>query len=395
MLPQGPAPIRLDTTSPAAAALRPGISLETFVQGGAGKTFLFIQGVRVPLGAETGLTPGQAVRVDVVAGASRPALQVTPLTPDTSAPRQVSAMTDLLAPILTRLGAETSAAHAARMLPNALPLSPQHLHQMLALFFEQGRLAEDLRQLASLLTAAAKQAPDLATAAQFIEGRAGALTAQTVQEWRQLLAREGKGHALEARIARAIEEGRLEMLPALFREDLRAQVAALRGNAALLAYLRGTRRLREFEEIIQRITDRLSGGEMQKLRSLEQPYHFIEIPVAPESGLTRAQIHFFGDGAAGAKGAAGENSVVLDLELTRLGALWVALRQTAAHCDCRVQSASPPVRKALEAAREELEDGLVAAGYRTARVSVVPWNGDRIGAVAALMDRFGGLRVDA
>jgi hypothetical protein len=279
------------------------------------------------------------------------------------------------------------------MLPAQLPQTPEALRQLLALFVTQSRVGEDVRQLAALLTDAGKLGVVPEATLQYLEGRGGLLNAQSAPEFRRLLSSET---ALEARIARAIAEGRLDAVPQLLRDDLRGEILVLRQNGALLGHLRSERKLKEFEEFTQRILDRVGSSDLQRLRAFEQPYTFLELHLPPESGIQRAQVHFLGDGGGRDAGEGEEGrTVVLDLELSRLGPLWVTIRHAAGHCACHFQASSEAVCDAISLCKQELVASIAESGYASVQVTTALWNGDRIAAVAGLMDRFGGLRVSA
>ena len=87
-------------------------------------------------------------------------------------------------------------------------------------------------------------------------------------------------------------------------------------------------------------------------------------------------------------------TVVLDLSMTRLGDLWIALTIARGRCSCRFRAANPAAVQAIRAERDGLIQALQSAGYPGAQVRVEPWDGDRLGEAAGLMRRFSGINVN-
>lgn len=373
------------------AAIRPGQAIQTTVQGARGMLSVNMGGIRIPLEGASALEPGQLVRLEILAGEGGYQIRVSPLpTPEIPAsPSQT--LTPLLRSVLDSLGAPPSADSATLWIPAHLTASAPAIRQILLLFLAQDALGSELRELVALLQQAASAGaipPDNAAA---IAAWLAPLTSPETAGLRDLLKSLSRGVASEARLARALDTGTLEEALELLRNDLRSEVSRLRGQEAFTTWLRGQGQLRRFSQTVERILDRLDGAHLQNLRSFEQPYIFFELPFPPESGFEHAQVHLFGDAPARGKRIEKNNAtIVFDLSLSRLGALWIMLRITAGRCQCRIQATSTETIAALEKARPDLADAIARAGFAGSHFEFTLWDGDRLRETTALLKRFTG-----
>ncbi len=380
------------------AVLRPGHLFQAVVQGAAGKLTLQIANTSVPLQPGTGLQPGQQVQVEVRQGAEGMQLRVTPQPP---APSTAQGAAPQMAPVLTTvletLGLLRQAGAAAQMLPRGLPPVAAAVRDLLALFQHRASLGSDLERFVALARQAVRAGalpPDQTRGLEALLTRLVARNADGIEG--ALRAWVSQGGPMEAQMARALAEQGLDEALARLRGDLKALISQLRDNPDLLRFLRTAGTAREFEAIGDRLLTRLSGGELQNLRALDQPYFFVELPFGADSPIKHAQIHFFGEQAG--KGNAFDRSdamVAMDLSMTQLGDLWISLRVTQGRCFCTFGATAEAAIEAIEHASDELTQGLAEAGYPNAVVKVRPWNGDRFAEVSALVGRFAGLDVEA
>lgn len=375
-----------------AAALRPGQVFQTLVQDAANELFVRVAGLRVPLPEGAGLEAGQAVRVDVLDGLQ---LRITmpPEEPSVSA----QPLLDLVSHVLESLGLRADANLAAQLVPPAAPQNTEAARALLTLFMRIEDLAGDLRQLAALAQQAvtAGALPE-ADAQPFLElaARLAISDPTTFQSALEQLA-GGAGQAIEARIAMALASGNLDDLVEVLKTDARASLSRLRSNPGLVEFLRRTGQSRNFEQLAERVVERLLGGQLQNLRGLDLPYLFVELPCDPALGIRRAQVHLFHGGRGKGRRDEAALTAVLDVSMTRLGDLWVTVQAAAGRCVCRFEATCKATVEALSAASGELVAGLENAGYASARVEAALWNGDRLRATVALMRRFSGIDVKA
>lgn len=374
-------------------SLRQGQVLQGTVRGEAGNLSLHVAGTRVPLGAATPLTPGLNVRVQVAASETGLQLHITAHQEPGAASPPSASLPTALASILRAFPAIEALPNPEVLLPANMPPTEAALRQLFTLLAQRDSIARDLHYLISVISQAAQ---------------AGAVTREYFQDfaalWARFVARNDEsfesilqhlaqqgGDTLEAQMAKLLASGRIEELLERLRTSLRGQVAQLRGNEALMKYVRGTRQLAAFENALHGLFERLAAGQLQNLRSLEQSYLFLELPFATGAGMGPAQIHFFGDGhAKGRRFDAANARVVIDLATSKLGDLWIALDIVRKHCTCTIRAVEPEIVEALRASGGELRDALAEAGYANARVTVGGWNGNRLEAIAGMVQRFRG-----
>jgi hypothetical protein len=170
----------------------------------------------------------------------------------------------------------------------------------------------------------------------------------------------------------------------------------LRSDPALRQVLAERGELRAFDAMADRILDRLGGGSLQQLRSLEQPYWFSEFPFDPASGIERALVHFFTDqSGSGVNGESPSASVVLDLSLTRMGDVWAKLVLLAGQCTCHISVTSEDVLGLVQQYTDELTTGLASTGPEHVSVHADLWDGNRIDRSAALLSAMDGMDLSA
>lgn len=177
--------------------------------------------------------------------------------------------------------------------------------------------------------------------------------------------------------------------------DLRAWINRWRQYEPLRNFLASRGGLDTFDNAAERAYQRLTGAQVQNLRTMEQPYFFIELPVSSSHGMRSGQLHIFGDGGKEGEGRKGASRVVFDLSTTKLGDLWILMDVAGSACSCQFRATSPESVSALEAASGELAEALRGIGYSQARVRVLSWNGDRFEALAEALPSLEGLNVTA
>ncbi len=377
-------------------ALRAGQTFSTLVQELRGQLLLQLGAQRVPISTDSGLRPGQLVQVEVLPSKEGLQLSITaaPATPGTelaatAAGRELAAP---LAQVLETLGVLNKADAVMRLIPQDLFPHSESVRQLLSVLLLPSTLGDDLRQVLALAENAVLAGAIPASATEAFQRLAGMLMAMQTDGFGPVLKQLGQARGIEARLAHALETGKWQEALQSMQAHLRLQVAQLRGNEALLLYLRGQGQLRRFEKTIERIVDRMTGTDLQNTRSADRPYVFLELPTPPGGGLDRLQIHFFGDSSAQDRHFDKRNAfVALDLSVARLGDLWVGMRVTQGQCQCNFRAATSETRAAIEDAAPELVEALNTAGYPGAQVSVSPWDGNRLHELAALMRRFGGI----
>ncbi len=390
----GPTTIRLQAPDLPGAALRAGQSFRAVVQGSPGQLSLTVAGGRVPLEGATGLLPGQAVQVEVTSSQGSLQLRVSPLPPESGG--GATSTQHMAAAVLRSLGLVEPPGTGARFVPAALPENQEALRQILALFIEHSNTSGALREVTSMLQQAAAEG----VLESAVAGRVTALLAQfgagDAKSFRDLLQRAGDGRSIEGRLAALAKGSPLDTILASLRSEVAFELAHLRGQAGLIAYLRAKRQLQKFESAVERILNRDTSSQLQNLRSLEHPYLFLDLPVSEENGFHHGLIHFFHEGQGKGKRFDPHNAtVVLDLSMTKLGDLWIRVDIRQGRCRCEFRATTPQVEEALDQAAPDLRTALADAGYPAAEVRVSTWDGNRLRETGQLLARFASVNVQA
>lgn len=378
-----PAAIALDALQ--SASLRAGQQFTAVVQEFEGEVLLQWGANRLPLASAPGLTPGQTVQVEVAAGKEGLQLLIKPAAAQAAASVTPNDLAKLAVRLLEDFDVILPGALAAQVAPEAVLRNPEAAQQFLSVLFSPSQLGADLQQLAAWVQQAVASGALPASVMDDLQTLMGQLNATQSGEFRQTLEKAAGDRGVAARLAQSLESGRLDETLDALHAQLRFQVGQLRGNDALLAYVRGQGQLRRFERMAERILDRLAGGELQQLRGEQQPYVFLELPMPPDSGFARAQIHFFGEGQGKGRRFDKRNmSVALDLSTTGLGDLWVSLRTAGDRCQCHFRAKAAETVAAIAAQTEGLSKALEGAGFISATVTVALWDGNRARELAAL-----------
>jgi hypothetical protein len=383
--------------------IRPGQSFETTVQQSGGRLFISLGDHKIPLDAELPFTAGQAVRAEIIETAPELRLRILPRT-DTGARGAASAgatataassLEPVLRQVLDLLGAPALRGLETRFIPRELPPDASALRQLFTVILGRSGFGADLEELTVLLQAAAEDSivtPEIpGSVQQLMLANAGDSVAIA-----RFLKNLSGGQALEARIAEALRNGQPDLARRLLQEDLVARVAQLRGRDALIAYFRGRGQLQRFEEVIQRITDHGIGSRIMNIHGSDQPWHFLEIPFAPETGMQQARIYFFEEEQGSRKNRKKPFSIAaFDLETTRLGAIWITLKTAGNRIDCRFRVMHDEIVNTIEENADSLRAALEDAGYAGAVIRASRWDGDRLAEAARIMRRFSRINVNA
>ena len=334
-----------------------------------------------------GLTRAPAGAVSEALGGSQSAEAVS-----------VESLRALIASVLELLDARVPTEIARPLVPAHLPLTQTAVRSLLTVLLVRSTLGDDLTLIRTLVSQAATAGAAPAGPAEATLAALEQVLASDVSGLGELVRRlvSRAGHSVEGRLAHALETGEIDDLLEFVARDLRVQLSRLREDGLLTRFLEERGQLRGFQSAIDRVLERLAGAQVQNLRGGQQAYHFVELPMASDGPITRAQVHFFGEGRGKGRRFDGQDAtVVLDVSTTRLGDLWVRLAIAGGRCACGFRTTSEEAARAIEAAAPELVQSLADAGYPGAEVHVAGWDGDRIRETVNLMSRFTGLNVSA
>jgi len=370
---------------PESGGLRPGQTISTLIRADAnGAPFIKLGEQNIPLPPNAPWSAGQRVQVTLKADATGQHLELS--TPPQSPPAAAApapalspenaALIKLLPSLLQKLAPGLPVERAAALLPPQLPATPAATSPLLQLFLGTAAPGASLATVAQWL-AAARQSGKLSPAAL---QAANALLATPDSSDAELLA------ALKAFAQAPGNEARAAAATADDTPDIRSLLARLLEDDTLRAFLVEQGGDKEFDGAARNLLARLDTGATANLHGLERGYTFFEIPFAWMLGFERAQVHVFPEGGKSPGTRKQAATVVLDLALDTLGALWIQLRRDAATATCDISAESDATRAALEDSREELAQHLKQAGLPAPLVRIHAWRAeDRPERLAALL----------
>jgi hypothetical protein len=382
---------------PQATEVQPGQTYSAVVRVQNSALVMVSGQLLIPLDEGSGLVPGQRVSFQLNPSTTGLKLSITPESVASSAGASPPApsLDRILTPILESLGKLGLAHRIHGAIPRYAPTTSTTLQPLLMVLLSERALGTDLAQFSQLLSSVASQGALGQGTAQAIAQWLGLVPPTGSEAWRAILLRSREEQSAAARIAASLktETGQTGL------SGLKESAAALAGR--LLAdtdFLQALDKedLEPFKALAHRIQERATGADLQNLRSLDQSYQFLELPVPESNGFHRAQLHTFQDKSGpGREIGAPVHRTVLDLETTQLGALWVTLRSTGNQCACQFRVEDSAVTDLLQSEAPALEAALTAAGFAGATVSAVLWNGNREEALIALLAPYQKLDLDA
>ena len=382
--------------------LRGGQTFRGLVLGDSDALVLLVAGARIRIPKSAGaFESGQRVVVTLVDSGQGPTLRISPQPAAVQAASAApAAPIGLLSAVLESLGAlsRQNLSAAASLLPANVALPEQAMRALLAVLVGHRDAGRALATVSTLLQNAVEAGVISPEAAQTVAKLAARMKAADAAAFRDALraVRASTGKPVEARLAQLLLSGSESDVQAALRESLYAQLTQLRADRKLFAFLKSTGRLGAFETAVDGLLEQLRGGDVQRMSASEIPYQLIDLPLHPQSGFERAQVHFFGGGKNERQdGMPGTPLVVFDLSLSRLGDMWITLRTMEKTCTCRIETVDPKAATMIEEHSAELVDALAEAGYPGAVVESESWEGDRLAAVADLFRGVSGLDISA
>ena len=389
-----------------APPLRPGTVLHATVEGAPGRLSAVSGSLRVPLPDSAPFQLRQPVLIEVrdtpqglqllVRPADAPAApSQPPVQPPVPKP-DLAALLEMVAGALDAAGAPADPRLAAEILPASLPRTETAIREFLAPFAASALLGDDWAVLAGLVARAIAAGALPRRLAGLVNETARAFDALNPAQIEAALSRAADDAVpVEARISAALASDVPDAVKELLSRDPRALLDVLRNHEPFQAFLRQSGQAKLFEGLADRIAARMTEAGVQNVRSLDQPYIFLQIPCAAEGPFRRGHIHIMSGGGSGGRKLDSRGAIIaLDLSTARLGDLWITISLHDGRCACRICARSPETVEAVRAAAGELETSLKGAGYATAAVHAVLWDGDRLRALAALMRPYSGLDVE-
>ena len=379
------------------SSLRAGQRFQTLVRMENGKALLQLGNQKVDLGNAGQAYVGKQVQVEVAQ--AKPQL-VLRFIPEQAAPGNTNTqqpnLTQILSSLLPQFKGLNDAALGTRLLPTSMPMNGEAVRQWLSLFFSGTGLGRDLETLQTLVNQGMQQGA--------LSPQLGQQLSAVISQWlapldgnlKQFLERMQQGKNTEARLAQAVKGSDLKALLNALNQDLRQQISQLRGNEAWLAYIRSTSQMKQFSQLAERILDHLEGQALQQLHRHELPYHYLEIPLGEQSGFHWAHVHYFGGNPTQPNAIKADNcTIVMDLNLSKLGEVWVMIRNVAEQCSCQFRVRETDIAEAIASQTETLQQSLSKAGFPGTQIQTRIWDGDRAAALGELFQRNADLTMKA
>ena len=181
-----------------------------------------------------------------------------------------------------------------------------------------------------------------------------------------------------------------------FEESLYALLGKLRNDPALTTALESKGALTTFQHAVDTLMDHFAGQYLQNVRSTEVPYAYLNIPFPEDSGILQAQIHVLGEGHGENEwDETGHSQIVLDLQTTRLGELWIQISHRPEQCVCQFEVESDAIVNRINEVSDDLQSRLEAQGFQQVTVQASLRSNERMEAVARLLQRYSGLDMQA
>jgi len=350
----------------------------------------------LPLPKGVALSPGTIVeaRVTHEQGTPHLRLQVLEATPQATVARS-TATGPQMPPSLPQVTVPPSLVGlvkpevAAALLPNAAFIPPKAMEALLSVLVARPELGRVLARLLPMLDARMSEAPLPAEQSAGLRASGQAMEPATPDEFRRAidLAREVLGARGEPPVMRAQGES---AAPRSLLDDLVTLRDQLTARAA-------TAEGRELVRTIDTVLERFAGTTLQNVRAFDAPYQFFAIPLSPRTGIEHAQVHVLGRGGRGPGGGGDREAhlVVIDLQLTQLGTMWITIQSAGTACTCVIRTSNGAARGAIDDGAPLLEAGLRRAGFAAAHVHTERWDGDRAGAAAALFAQTAAFEAEA
>lgn len=355
-----------------------------------------VAGLKLPVDADSGLQVGQRVHVQVQAQGKHLQLTIQAATPPAASPENTGANGALLRAVLQQLGRPELEAPLTTLLPRQAPTSTESIRALVSSLLLERGTGRDIQQLQQLLSQAVQQGVLPPDAGAVLSPWLSLTALSDAKDWYDLLRRSRSERNAAAQLAQSIRgEAPVGSLAAL-KQSLNSLTHQLLDEAAFQNWLRREGLEESFKALADRSAERALGSDVQNLRSLDQAYQFMELPLGEEQGYRRLQLHVFSEEAS-RHGSEKHplHRTVLDLELSQLGPMWIDLRAQGSHCRCNFQVMTPALVTQLNDIAGELHEKLSMVGFPHTHITASLWNGDREAALLALLSPYQGLDLDA
>jgi len=381
-------PITLPTTESLFNLLKPALGnvpvRGVVVSAPTGQAVL-VSGQKIPLPNKTALSLGQAVEVLIQSqGTSERTISIRPLPSTANHVANESKPANPLLQTITRLlpeispGNLTSPTRIQHLIPSAIPVHDSAVRVLLALFHQQDSIGTIGSVILQLLGKAEEEGVLESGKWGSIRRGMPQLEIKSTGDFTQLIkqAISNSNKTPEHILAQVLQQkGAVDVS----RESLTSQIRGLLKLPELKQFLKKTGEWKTFVQQSQGLLDILDGTQLANVRGMNYPYIFMELPMPGDSVIQRAQLHVLNH----SKGSGDEeenkvDSIVLDLNTTMLGEMWVRLQRVGETCQCQIQLTRSEAISVVSKGREKLQVALQQHGYSEVSVSVEPMKKSRI-----------------
>ncbi len=355
-----------------------------------------VAGLKIPLGADSGLQAGQRVLVQVQAQGDHLQLTLRAAAVSTGTAVETGDPSALFRAVLQQIGRLDLEDRLPTLLPRQTPQSAELLRALVSTLLSDRGTGKDLQQLQQILSQANQQGVLRSDGGAALSPWLSLTGLADVTAWYDLVRRARSERNGLARLAQIVRGEAPMGALATLKESLASLTRQLLDEDAFRNWLRKEGLEEGFKALTERTAERALGSDVQNLRALDQPYEFMEFPLGEEQGFRRLQLHVFSE-APSRNDPQGQaiHQTVLDLELTRLGPMWIALRAQGPQCTCAFRVMTPELATHLNRVADELRDELAGLGFPHARITATVWDGDRESALLSLLSPYQGLDLDA
>jgi hypothetical protein len=353
-----------------------------------------VAGQKIPLPNNTTLASGQAVEVQLQSkGAVEPTVTVRAL-PASEAPaanqaRPSNPLITLLKDVLPRVMPDTklSAEQLQTLIPSAIPVQQSVVGVLLTLFHQQEPIGSIGAVILQLLGKAEEEgvidSPKLANVRRSLPQN----SLKDMGDWTRILKQS------VSNVSRSPERIVSQMLRGIKGVDLpqdmlASNIRGLLNLPALKQYLETTGEWKTFVNHAHSMLDLLDGIQLANFRGMNYPYIFMELPLPSDSFFQRAQLHVMSESSDDAEEEEQRvDSVVIDLNTTMLGEMWIRLQRMGDTCQCQIQMVENDSISVVSAARGKLQAALKEHGYEAVSISVEPMEIGRIEQLVHLLGK--------
>ena len=351
-----------------------------------------IGGQKIPLPGTTTLVPGQTVEVQLqTQGSGDRTITIRPLPTSELTQASQSKPSNPLIPLIKEVlphvlpGSALSPEKLQTLIPSGIPVQDFTVRILLTLFHNQEPIGSIGAVILQLLSKAEEDGAIDSGKLATIRRSLPQVTLKSIDDWTQLIkqAMQNVSRSPERLLSQMMTQKGATNLP---QEILASDIRGLLKLPGLRSYLETTGEWQSFVQNAHSLLELLDGVQLANFRGMNYPYFFMELPVPPNSFFQRAQIHVMNH----SKNDSNEenqtvDTVVMDLNTTMLGEIWIRLQRIGDTCQCQIEMGEPESISLVSAAKEKLHSALKEHGYADVSISVDAMDSHRIDKLVQLL----------